>query len=93
LSRLKSKWHPPEEFFKKWNKYRKLLYETAEYQTLLAEVRARACGMCERCQKRGREVHHKVRVYDDPSLALDPNNCEFLCRPCHTKHHKKDKKK
>jgi len=90
--RIKKKWMPPVEFFKKWNKYRKLLYETAEYQAFLFEVRARACGLCERCGKTGREVHHRIRVYDDPSLSLSVDNGELLCKRCHNLHHKKEKK-
>ena len=81
-----------EEFFKKWNKLRRLLYETPDYQMFLLEVRERAEGRCERCSKPGREVHHKVRVYDDPSLSLDVNNGELLCKRCHKLHHKKEKK-
>jgi 5-methylcytosine-specific restriction endonuclease McrA len=49
--------------------------------------------MCQRCDKKGREVHHKIRVYDDPSRALDVNNGELLCKRCHNLHHKKEKKK
>jgi 5-methylcytosine-specific restriction endonuclease McrA len=54
----------------------------------MIEVRARACGKCERCGKGGREVHHRIRVYDDPSLALDPDNGELLCIKCHKKEHR-----
>jgi len=46
--------------------------------------------MCVRgCGKKGRHVHHKIRVYDDPDLSLDPDNGEFLCIACHRKEHKK----
>jgi len=48
--------------------------------------------MCERvCGKKGRHVHHKVRVYDDPTLAVEPDNGEFLCVACHRKEHKHSK--
>lgn len=93
LSRLKKSWQPPEEFFRKWNRYRKMLYETAEYKTFLLEVRARAGGLCEECGKPGREVHHKIRVYDDPSLALVVDNGQLLCKKCHNLQHRKDKKR
>jgi len=85
---LKKKWIGPEEFFKKWNKCRKLLYETAEYKAFLLEVRTRDGGLC-KCGKMGREVHHIIRVYDDPSLALETDNAVLLCVRCHKKQHRK----
>jgi 5-methylcytosine-specific restriction endonuclease McrA len=93
LVNLKKKWIGLEEFFKKWNKIRKLLYETAEYRAFLLEVRTRANGECHLCGKRGREVHHIVRVYDDPTKCLDVDNGMLLCIRCHKKQHTKGKDK
>jgi hypothetical protein len=90
LKRLKKSFVPRKEFLKKWAALRNALYKTAEYQCFLHEVRIRASYMCVRgCGKKGRHVHHKIRVYDDPDLSLDPDNGEFLCIACHRKEHKK----
>ena len=90
LLRLKKSYIECEEFFKKWNKLRNLLYETPEYRDFLREVRERAGYRCERCPSTGRgEVHHKIRVYDDPDLAIDNDNGEYLCKTCHNKEHGK----
>lgn len=45
-------------------------------------------GMCERCRKEaGREVHHKIVLnpdnIHDPSVALNHENLQLLCRDCH----------
>lgn len=87
---MKTCFAPRKEFLKKWSKLRNLLYKTPEYQNFLREVRIRANYMCVRmCGKKGRHVHHKVRVYDNPDLSVDPDNGEFLCISCHRKEHKK----
>lgn len=54
---------------------------------------------CERCLQAGRIVpaqivHHKIHIdsddkIDDPMLALNPENLEALCLPCHDKEHYK----
>lgn len=48
--------------------------------------------LCERCKREGRyvpatHVHHKVEVRDDPGRALDIENLESLCTPCHSRIH------
>ena len=93
MKRLKSTFIPREEFLKKWSKLRQLLYKTPQYKAFLLEVRTRAGYKCQRdrCMKSGRHVHHKVRVYDNPDMCLDPANGEFLCVACHRKEHAKEK--
>ena len=53
---------------------------------------------CERCAARGltvpgEEVHHKVRLtpanIKDPSVALNWDNLELLCKECHEAEHTK----
>jgi 5-methylcytosine-specific restriction protein A len=44
--------------------------------------------LCRACQKRGyvtaaTEVHHLVRVDEDPARRLDPENLVPLCKRCH----------
>lgn len=91
MKRLKTGYVPRKEFLQKWGRLRELLYKTPEYQSFLREVRIRALYECERgCGKKGRHVHHKIRVYDDPDKSVDPQNGEFLCIGCHRKEHKKE---
>lgn len=54
--------------------------------------------LCERCAARGEivpgvEVHHKVRLTKanirDPSVALNWDNLELLCKDCHMQEHEK----
>lgn len=75
-------------FFEIWGKLRTMLYDTPEYKAFLCEVRGRCSHRCTKCDRRGRHVHHIIRVYDDPLKALDPDNATFLCVPCHKKEHK-----
>ena len=95
MNRLKTRFQPRKEFLQKWNKLRQELYETAEYKMFLVEVRTRASFRCQidGCSKPGREVHHVIRVYDDPSKCIDPENGMFLCLACHRKQHKKEKER
>lgn len=54
-------------------------------------------GLCERCLKKGlynpgRIVHHKTYIgpdnINDPSVTLNWDNLELLCRSCHELEHK-----
>ena len=58
-------------------------------------------GLCERCYrngiiKHGDTVHHKVHLtpenINDPSVTLNFDNLELLCRDCHAEVHKKEKR-
>jgi len=79
-----------KDFFGIWNILRDQLYRTPEYQSFLKEVRMRSAYLCtgNRCSRKGRHVHHIVRVYEDPSKAVDISNGTFLCVSCHRKEHK-----
>ena len=57
---------------------------------------------CERCAKSGlltpgEHVHHKVRLtpenISDPTVALNWDNLELLCRACHEKEHGKHRRR
>lgn len=57
-------------------------------------------SLCERCLAKGQIVpaeivHHKIYLtpenYQDPSIALNHNNLESLCRDCHNREHFGDK--
>lgn len=54
-------------------------------------------GLCERCLKKGLivpgdEVHHKIRLtpenLKDPTIALNWDNLELLCKNCHLEEHR-----
>jgi len=58
-----------------------------------------ACNpLCEECARAGRGdveatiVHHKIERLNDPSLALDWENLESSCSPCHTRRHKSERR-
>lgn len=69
----------------------KAFYNSAAWRKLRA-WKLRREPLCERCRARGLLVpatvaHHKVERADDPVLALDLDNLESLCPPCHSAHH------
>ena len=71
-------------------------YKTKAWkQTRAAYARWRE-GLCERCLSRGEFtpgeiVHHKVHLdasnIDDPSVTLNFDNLELVCRKCHAEEH------
>lgn len=53
-------------------------------------------GLCERCKAKGLIVpgyivHHKTHLtpenYEDPSISLNFDNLEVLCKQCHNEEH------
>lgn len=54
-------------------------------------------GLCERCGKPGYIVHHKKHLtpknINDPDVALNHINLEYLCQQCHNEEHERFKKK
>ena len=69
-----------KEFYqsKAWKKTRRYVFE-------------RDLGLCRRCGKPGDIVHHKVYLtpenIGDPSISLNVDNLETLCRECHAAEH------
>lgn len=62
-------------------------YCSTEWRRLRASVLA-SHPLCEDCLKTGRttaaaHVHHKLPRKERPDLALDRDNLEALCQPCH----------
>lgn len=54
------------------------------------DIKLRCNPLCERCESGGlvvvaKEVHHKKPWDKYPDLALDLDNLESLCEPCHDK--------
>lgn len=54
-------------------------------------------GLCERCEKPGYIVHHKIHLnsnnINDPEISLNHDNLEYLCLDCHNEHHDFDRQK
>jgi len=64
--------------------------KTKEYIHWRNEILKRANGRCELCGKKTKlEVHHKISVFKDISMMLDPTNGIALCHECHLKEDKK----
>lgn len=62
----------------------------------------KAGGLCERCYKEGLIkpaviVHHKVHItpnnIGEPSITLNFDNLEALCRECHEEVHRRPEKR
>lgn len=77
-------------------------YNSKAWKQCRAEYKKQRHYLCERClskglMKPGEIVHHKVRItpttINDPSIALNFDNLELLCRECHEAEHKNEKHK
>lgn len=68
-------------------------YKSPEWQ-LAREIKIRdANGKCQHCGSLGEEVHHiiKLTIHNvvDPTISLNQENLELLCRKCHNSEHKR----
>jgi len=71
------------EFLAQWRSLRDSLYNTRGYQEFVSAVWEKYDGICCECGEAGTEVHHKIRVAIQPSLALSVSNGRLLCSDCH----------
>lgn len=67
-------------------------YKTAAWLKLRESVLIRDHYLCQSCLRDGtittaNTVHHIVPIEEDPDLALDADNCESICPPCHNQAH------
>lgn len=70
----------------------KPFYKTAAWQKLRESVLIRDHYLCQSCLRDGtittaNTVHHIIPIEEDPDRALDAENCESICPPCHNKEH------
>lgn len=80
-----------KNFYHAWSEARRLIYRTLEWQRLKIKVQKRSRGICEGCRKRrASEIHHVVRVYDDPTLICTLSNVRHVCKACHAAVHDVD---
>lgn len=75
-------------------------YKSKAWQKCRAEFLKSKGGLCERCLKQGimkpaTVVHHITPITDerDPSITLNWNNLEALCRECHEREHDRNRKR
>ena len=71
-------------------------YKTKLWQNCRDEYLKSVGGLCEECKKKGlivpaEIVHHKIHLnavnVSDPTISLNPDNLEALCRKCHGDEH------
>lgn len=67
-------------------------YQSKDWARLRA-IKLRMDPQCERCGAIATHVHHVIERKQAPHLALDFDNLEALCVPCHTIHHKSRQRK
>jgi len=71
-------------------------YDSKQWRKVRELYKKQQLGLCERCYKRGNEVHHKIYLtpenVHDPKIALDFSNLELLCTKCHNEEHKRSGK-
>lgn len=71
----------------------KWFYDSKEWKKCRKAYAISQNGICERCKRKGRIVHHKIYLTKDninnPLITLNPDNLEYLCQDCHTKEHLK----
>lgn len=77
--------------------YAQQFYRSKEWKhTRLAYYKFKI-GICERCGRPGRIVHHKEHItpenIDNPKITLSFKNLELLCDDCHNKEHKEKEKR
>jgi len=68
-------------------------YKSAAWQ-VAREIKIRDVnGKCERCGALGEEVHNSIKLtvqnVIDPTISLNQDKLEFLCRQCHNAEHKR----
>ena len=77
--------------------FAKTFYKSAVWMKCAKGYKASKGGLCERCWDKGlivpgEEVHHKIRLTPenlaDPSIALNWDNLELLCKDCHIQEHR-----
>ena len=55
------------------------------------QAAADGVAICEDCAASGKafspqrvEWHHPIKAESRPDLMVDPSNCRWLCKPCHS---------
>lgn len=68
-------------------------YKSTMWQQVRDYYYAKQFGICERCGRPGKIVHHKKYLtpknINNPEVSMGENNLELLCQDCHNKEHMK----
>jgi len=71
--------------------FAKRLYNSVAWKKCRESYIAKVFGLCERCPKPGKILHHKVYLtpqnINDPSISLNHELLEYLCQDCHNGEH------
>lgn len=71
--------------------FSKKFYKSTAWQECRRGYIIHKHGLCERCQRPGEIVHHKILLTEsninDPNITLAWENLELLCQDCHNKEH------
>lgn len=71
--------------------YARAFYLSRAWEQTRAAYMAYRHGICERCGRPARIVHHREYIrpetINDPSVTLDWANLEALCQECHNREH------
>lgn len=66
-------------------------YHSKQWKATQAAYMAMSHGICERCGRAAKIVHHKVHINEqninDPTVTLNFDNLEALCQECHNAEH------
>lgn len=69
------------------NSFAKKFYNSLAWKLCRSAYISLVYAMCERCDKPGYIVHHKIKLMpsniNDPNITLNFNNLEYLCLACH----------
>ena len=68
-------------------------YNSREWHKARQSYISHVHGLCERCGRAGKIVHHKTYItptnINNPDITLNFNNLEFVCHDCHNEEHLK----
>ena len=71
--------------------FAKAFYKSKAWLKCRAAYIQSVFGLCERCQRPGDIVHHKIKLtsrnINDPAVTLNWENLELLCQECHNREH------
>ena len=82
--------------------FAKQFYKSKAWKKCRESYASSVGGLCERCLARGfytpgEIVHHKIYInsnnISEPSITLNFDNLELLCRKCHGDEHKQSVKR
>ncbi len=69
----------------------KRFYKSTAWKKCRESYIASVFGLCERCKKPGKIVHHTVYInafnINDPNITLNHDLLEYLCQDCHNREH------